>query len=69
MHLGFCNASTNLQRTIDPVIFSVNCKLSLLYFDDTVIFGKTMEQDTEHARQNLSLLYSTITKLKLSWCS
>lgn len=47
------------------ILFTVECQLNLVYYDNIVIISKTLEQITEDIRSVLSLLNSTGATLKL----
>lgn len=61
MPFGLTNAPATFQRLMDKVLNSLTWKFCIVYLDDIVVFGRTIE---EHNR-NLALVLEQIIKAKL----
>lgn len=69
MSFGHCNAPGTFRSTMNVVPFSVKWEFALVYFDNILIFSRTLEQHSKHVSKNLSLLDSAGATLKLKKCS
>jgi len=58
---GLCNAGSTFQTVMDLAVRGMNFDLCLVYFDDIVVFSKTLEKHT----RRLELLFERLRLAKL----
>lgn len=68
MQFGLKNASGAFQRAMDAILVSVLWHFVVIYLDSIVVFLKWLEDDTEHVRRILQLLYEAEVSLELKKC-
>ena len=69
MSFGLCNAPATFQRLMDRVLSNLNWKSCLVYLDDILVIGKTVEETMSRLEQVLGRLRDAGLKLKPSKCS
>ena len=68
MPFGLCNAASTFERIIEKALTGLQWKIAVLYLDDIVVFGKSLEQHFENLERVLERLSSTGLKLKPKKC-
>ena len=68
MPFGLCSAPSTFQRCMELVFWGLQWQTILIYLDDLIIFGKTMQENLEHLDVALERLESAGLKLKPSKC-
>lgn len=61
MPFGLTNAPATFQRLMDRVLLGLNWKACVVYLDDIIVFGKSLEEHNE----NLSLVLEQIERANL----
>lgn len=51
MPFGLCNAPATFQRIMNIVLSGLNFEICLVYLDDVIVFGRTIEQYLDKLRQ------------------
>ena len=69
MPFGVCNAGATFQRLMDVVMSGLHLDVCLIYFDDIIVFSKTVEKHIERLVRVLRRLRSAGLKLKPEKCS
>ena len=68
MPFGLCNAPATFERLMDRVMAGLQWDILLIYLDDVIVFGKTVEEEIKRLRVVLSRLREAGLKLKPSKC-
>jgi len=68
MPFGLCGAPCTFQKTIQRVLSEENNKICLIYLDDIIIYGKTMQEHNERLETVLKKLSSAGIKLSRNKC-
>ena len=66
---GLCNAPATFQRLMENVLYSLIGKSCLVYLDDVLVLGRTLEEHAEHLEAVLSKIRAAGLKLKPSKCN
>lgn len=61
MPFGLCNAQAIFQRLMDIVLSGLNFEICLVYLDDVIIFGSTMN----HLFDSLSRVFQRLREANL----
>ena len=69
MPFGLCNAPATFQRLMEKVLSGLQWEIAVLYIDDIVVFGNTVEQHLDRLESIFSRLRKAGLKLKPSKCS
>jgi hypothetical protein len=69
MPFGLRNAPSSFQRLMDGVLRGLKPSKCLVYLDDVVVFGATMEEHTERLRDVFIRLKQAKLSLKLEKCN
>lgn len=59
------NALGSFQQTMDFIVLTVTKQLPLDYFDDVLMFSQSPNKHIEHVRQELTLLRSAETTVRI----
>ena len=68
MPMGLCNSPGTLQRLMDVCFAQANFDLLLIYLDDILVFGRTIEEKLERLIYVFARLREHGLKLKVSKC-
>ena len=68
MAFGLTNAPCTFQRALNSVMRTVNWKRCVIFMDDILIFGKTIEEHNENLESVLKLLKSSNLKVMPTKC-
>jgi transposase InsO family protein len=68
MSFGLCNAPATFQRLMDRVLSNLNWTSCLVYLDDILVIGKTVEETMERLEGVLDRLRDAGLKLKPGKC-
>ena len=68
MPMGLCNSPGTLQRLMDLCFAQANFDLLLIYLDDILVFGRTIEEKLERLTYVFARLLEHGLKLKVSKC-
>ena len=68
MPFGLCNAPATFQRLMDIVLSGLNFEICLVYLDDVIIFGDTLQQHLQRLGKVFERLRTANLKLKPSKC-
>lgn len=68
MPFGLCNAPSTFQRCMELVFRGLQWKTLLIYLDDIIILGRTMEENLDRLDEALERLQGANLKLKPSKC-
>ena len=69
MPFGLCNAPATFERLMDKVMAGLQWEILLIYLDDVIVFGKTVEEEIQRLRVVFERLRKAGLKLKPSKCS
>ncbi len=69
MPFGLCNAPATFQRLMEKVLAGLQWEIAVLYIDDIVGFGNSVEQHLERLERMFGRLRTAGLKLKPSKCS
>lgn len=69
MPFGLCNAPATFERLMDKVMAGLQWEILLIYLDDVIVFGKTVEEEIRRLRVVFERLRKAGLKLKPSKCS
>ena len=64
MPFGLCNARATFQRLMESILHGLVGKICLVFIDDIVVMGKTMEEHLENLRAVLTCLHQSGLRLK-----
>ena len=68
MPFGLCSAPSTFQRCMELVFRGLQWRTLLIYLDDIIILGRTMEENLDQLDEALGLLEEANLKLKPSKC-
>ena len=68
MPFGLCGAPATFQKAVQNILISENNKSCLIYLDDIIIFGKTLEEHNQRLVAVLTKLQSAGVKLSKNKC-
>lgn len=68
MVFGLAGALATFLKAMNITLGPLLCKCVLVFFDDILIFSRTLEEHIEHVRQVLELLQRDKWQVKLSKC-
>ena len=68
MPFGLCSAPSTFQRCMELVFRGLQWRTLLIYLDDIIILGRTMEENLERLDEALGRLQAANLKLKPSKC-
>ena len=68
MPFGLCNAPATFERLMEQVMSGLQWEILLIYLDDIIVFGQSVEETEERLRVVLSRLRDAGLKLKPSKC-
>ena len=69
MPFGLANAPATFERLMEKVLSGLQWEILLVYLDDVIVFGKTVEDELERLRKVFVRLRSAGLKLKPSKCN
>ena len=69
MPFGLCNAPATFQRLMENILHSLIGKSCLVYLDDVLVLGRTLEEHAENLEAVLSRIRAAGLKLKPSKCN
>ena len=69
MLFGLCNMPATFQRLIECVLAGLVAKCCLVYLDDILVVGSTLEEHRENLHKVLSRLHQAGLRLKPTKCS
>ena len=69
MPFGLCNAPASFERLMEQVLAGLQYDRCLVYLDDIIVAGKTIEETVENFEKVLARLRSAGLKLKPSKCT
>jgi hypothetical protein len=68
MPFGLSNAPATFQRALDMILAGFKWQYVLVYFDDVIVYSKSIAEHMEHLDYTLTLLQQAGATLKLSKC-
>ena len=68
MPFGLCGAPATFQKAVQNILISENNKSCLIYLDDIIIFGKTLEEHNQRLVAVITKLQSAGVKLSKNKC-
>ena len=68
MPFGLANAPATFERLMERVMRGLQWEILLIYLDDIIVFGKTIEEEIQRLRITFSRLRGAGLKLKPSKC-
>ena len=68
MPFGLCNAPATFQRLMENILHGLVGKICLVYIDDILVMGTTLEEHLENLRTVLTRLHQSGLRLKPSKC-
>jgi hypothetical protein len=69
MTFGLCGAPNTFQSTMNTTLAPLLRRCVLIFFDDILVYSKTLAEHTDHLQQVLRLLAQDSWQVKLSKCS
>ena len=66
MPFGLKNAPATFQRAVDIIVSRVKWETALVYFDDVIVYLRTVTEHMAHVREVLRLLHTEGVSLKLA---
>ena len=69
MPFGLCNAPATFQRLMEEVLRGMQWQIAMLYIDDIIVYGTTVEQHLDRLGQVLDRLRQAGLKLKPKKCT
>jgi hypothetical protein len=68
MPFGLCNAPATFQELMNTLFAKYLRKFVLVFFDDILVYSKSVEEHQAHLKEILSVLRTRQLKAKLSKC-
>ena len=68
MPFGLSNAPATFQRLMEHVLSGLHWSICLVYLDDIIVFGKSVEEHLDQLREVLTRLQNAGLKIKPSKC-
>eukprot|EP00731_Ephydatia_muelleri_P003687 Em0001g3687a len=68
MPFGLSNAPATFQRLMEHVLSGLHWSICLVYLDDIIVFGKSVEEHLDQLREVLNRLQNAGLKIKPSKC-
>ena len=68
MPFGLCGAPSTFQRAVQSILIEENNKSCLIYLDDIIVFGRTLEEHNERLLSVLKRLHDAGVKLSKTKC-
>ena len=68
MPFGLCNAPATFQRLMEPVLVGLAREKCIVYLDDILVMGRTLEEHLDNLSQVLLRLKQAGLRLKLRKC-
>ena len=68
MPFGLSNAPATFQRLLEHVLSGLHWSICLVYLDDIIVFGKSVEEHLDQLREVLTRLQNAGLKIKPSKC-
>lgn len=69
MPFGLCNAPATFERLMEKVMAGLQWDILLIYLDDVIVFGRTVDEQIVRLRTTLARLREANLKLKPSKCN
>lgn len=69
MPFGLCNAPATFQRLMDNILMGIKGEEALVYLDDIIIYGNSIEQHTERLNKVLKRLEEANLYVQLTKCT
>ena len=69
MPFGLCNAPATFQRLMDNVLMGLKGEEALVYLDDIIIFGSSLEEHTKRLERVLQRLEKANLYMQLPKCT
>ena len=68
MPFGLCNAPSTFERLMEHVMIGLQCKVLVIYLDDIIVYGPTVEEVIRRLKTVLERLRKAKLKLKPKKC-
>lgn len=68
MPFGLCNAPATFQRLVDVVLAGLLWDICLVYMDDIIVFGKTLEEHFDNIERVFAAVVAAGITLQPSKC-
>ena len=69
MPFGLCNAPSTFERLMENIMTGLQWEVLLIYLDDIIVFGKTVEEEIQRLRLVFQRLREANLKLKPKKCA